>query len=533
MKQLIVSCVLLFLIWCNTSPNIPIVSEEQEDSVIDETHSQNSLLPPAKDDSFTEISIPWSHNFQKNNAHPIMWSTLGDFDNDGIQEVFIAWGYKQKDIIIDIKETLPVITPIWWKDKWASYGAYSLDYDLDGDTDIFIARESWLYVYINTDWKFYQEIIWNSFSSNAIPLDIDFWDIDSDGDTDIFISTFIKPSLFTLVTFNDTTHVQSNVLLKNIWDNKYEDVTEEWWLTQKINVFTSSFADIDKDGKIDLVVAPNTWKLQILKNTGEKFESIYTSKNGFWMGLAIVDINNDGLLDVFASNTGNSITERILRWDLRADQSLTTDFAFLVQNIDGSFTNQYNTLYSDWVWFWWWITPLDLHGDGNTEISIAQNNIKWPPHKLSKLPWRTFSYQDGVFQSIEKNLSIENKNYGMATLYGDINGDLMQDIIYINLNESPRVLLQEKDEGERIISLDTKGNPKYLHANIFYTFQDGTIYETQYIPKQWLLSKQSSSITLRHNFIDTFWAKVELHLQNDEKLEIKLENIPKQSIVLK
>lgn len=110
---------------------------------------------------------------------------------------------------------------------------------------------------------------------NAVPLDIDLADIDSDGDLDMYVSTFIKPSLFRAAVFNDPTHVQKNLLLRNDGNLSFSDITSESGLEVVANTFTSNFADLDGDNDPDIVISPNTDSVKIFKNDGGKFSKVY------------------------------------------------------------------------------------------------------------------------------------------------------------------------------------------------------------------------------------------------------------------
>ena len=70
------------------------------------------------------------------------------------------------------------------------------------------------------------------------------------------------------------------------------------------------FVDLGS-GWPDLVLAHDTGKVQILRNINGKFENVEISDKitpyGFWMGIAVGDYNNDGNLDFFFTNVGDTL----------------------------------------------------------------------------------------------------------------------------------------------------------------------------------------------------------------------------------
>jgi len=244
-------------------------------------------------------------------------------------------------------------TEIGIQNSLPSYGAYALDFDTDGDTDLFVARQNGVYYYSNTSGKFTEEKLNISLPQNAIPLDIDFADIDADGDMDMYISTFITQNLFRSAVFNDPNHVQKNLLLRNEGGLSFVDITSESGLDITANTFTSSFADLDNDGDADIVISPNTDTVKIYENTDGTFTQAYEgSIYGFWMGLGLSDYDNDGDIDVFFSNVGTSIPEKFLGGDSRDNQVVSAQYLFLENNGDMQFTQKKSAAF-DKLGFGW------------------------------------------------------------------------------------------------------------------------------------------------------------------------------------
>jgi len=154
-----------------------------------------------------------------------------------------------------------------------SMGACFGDIDNDGDPDLFVASEAYAFgystadrsmLYVNQGTPYFYMIDERAIrgiedhTSLSVPLFIDY---DNDGWLDIFV-TSMKPGCYSIMYHNDG-------------DGTFTNVTEESGLS--INGASSaSFADIDLDGYIDLIVESGNSKL-IYKNNMDYFSG--TSNN--------------------------------------------------------------------------------------------------------------------------------------------------------------------------------------------------------------------------------------------------------------
>jgi hypothetical protein len=94
--------------------------------------------------------------------------------------------------------------------------------------------------------------------------------------------------------------------------------------------------------------------------------------------------------------------------------------------------------------FAWGAMFEDLNLDGQLDLLVAQNYIKWPVHKLLKLSGRTAlqSTKQGlpVFQHAPA-LGLENPYFGQAPVIVDLDGDGKQDLLWLNINGPARAFL--------------------------------------------------------------------------------------------
>jgi hypothetical protein len=80
--------------------------------------------------------------------------------------------------------------------------------------------------------------------------------------------------------------------------------------------YAAAFADVNTDGKIDLYVANDFGEKALFINHGNRFTDEAKERGvldpGNGMGVSFGDYNNDGLLDVHASNMSSTAGNRIL-----------------------------------------------------------------------------------------------------------------------------------------------------------------------------------------------------------------------------
>ncbi|MBQ4821678.1 T9SS type A sorting domain-containing protein [Aquimarina sp. MMG016] len=167
--------------------------------------------------------------------------------------------------------------------------------------------------------------------SGTDTVDSDLVDIDGDGDLDIFIA-------------EGTASIEgrANRLLLNDGSGQFTDVSESNlpFSPRPANSLSADFADFDKDGDLDIVVA-NLGPTQLLLNNGN---GIFTdaSRNllpsppanifdDISTEVAFEDVNQDGRLDIFVTNEIPPIPD--------IGPGGSQNFLY-IQNEDGTFTDE-------------------------------------------------------------------------------------------------------------------------------------------------------------------------------------------------
>jgi enediyne biosynthesis protein E4 len=126
-------------------------------------------------------------------------------------------------------------------------------------------------------------------------------DYDNDGDLDLFVGGRVIPGQYPAPA--------SSKLYLNINGHFQPDVVNSKILEKIGLVCASVFSDIDNDGDPDLILALEWGPLRIFKNEKGNFNDVtdqlgFADKSGWWNGVATGDFDEDGQMDIVATNWG-------------------------------------------------------------------------------------------------------------------------------------------------------------------------------------------------------------------------------------
>ena len=131
---------------------------------------------------------------------------------------------------------------------------------------------------------------------------VSVYDFDQDGDSDLFVGERFKV---------ETYGIPSNgYILENQGNNNFSKLHQE--AIQNIGLITdSAWADLNNDGVEDLIISGEWMPLSIFINqkgslVNKTKEYGLNATSGYWRTLKVVDINNDGLMDIIAGNKGEN-----------------------------------------------------------------------------------------------------------------------------------------------------------------------------------------------------------------------------------
>ena len=128
-------------------------------------------------------------------------------------------------------------------------------------------------------------------------------DIDQDGDLDLFVGGRIIPGTYPAPA--------TSRLYLNDNGNWRPDTKNQPWLKDLGLVSSATFTDIDGDSDMDLIMALEWGPITVFLNESGVFTNATASlglseQTGWWNGVATGDFNNDGRIDLVASNWGQN-----------------------------------------------------------------------------------------------------------------------------------------------------------------------------------------------------------------------------------
>lgn len=262
------------------------------------------------DDYKTQVLLP--HKMSANG--PLM--SAGDVNGDGLTDVFIGGPAGQAGVLFIQKADgsfLEKPNDAFVKDRnQEDMGSAFFDADGDGDQDLYVVSGGNEFL---PGSKSYQDRLYlndgqGNFTKNESALpQMNFsgskvrpFDFDSDGDLDLLVMGRHVVWAYPMPA--------SSVLLKND-GGVFSDVTASMARDLKDigMVNDAAWADMDGDGKKDIVLTGEWMPILILLNKGDHFERKQDSPAlnesiGWWFSLKTADIDGDGDEDILAGNLG-------------------------------------------------------------------------------------------------------------------------------------------------------------------------------------------------------------------------------------
>lgn len=197
-------------------------------------------------------------------------------------------------------------------------GITLLDADGDGDLDIFLSRGGYESKSNSSDYQdqFFINDGKGNFKSDSLALPQNYTskscvraiDYDKDGDLDLFISGRVDPwhypqPVSSFIYRNDSKNGQI----------KFTDVTNQ--IAPGLNniglVSDALFTDFDNDGWPDLILAGEWMPLTFFKNDKGTFKNVtektgISNQVGWWNSITAGDFDNDGDIDYIMGNLGGN-----------------------------------------------------------------------------------------------------------------------------------------------------------------------------------------------------------------------------------
>jgi len=318
---------------------------------------------------------------------------VGDVNGDGLEDLYVCDGGSLPNQLYlqqadgSAKEVAASWGVAWLED---SRSALLLDLDNDGDQDLVVATIAMIAFAENTGRGKFE--LRGGFPGAPYPFSLSAADFDSDGDLDIYTCIYSAGDdsvsgkrgfeATSPIPFNDAENGGRNVLLTNLGDFQFGEITKEMDLDQNNTrwSFAASWEDFDRDGDPDLYVANDFGRNCLYRNDEGRFVNIAadTGAEDMAAGMSVSwgDFNRDGDADIYVGNMFSSAGQRVSfqrafddgRKRMARGNSLfaAKEGAFEDVSIDSGITN------GGWAWS---SAFADLNNDGWQDLVVANGYL--------------------------------------------------------------------------------------------------------------------------------------------------------------
>ncbi|KPM32751.1 ASPIC/UnbV domain protein [Croceitalea dokdonensis DOKDO 023] len=296
--------------WDNASGKFIPQSNLPDETLIKEL--PNSALLAHKEDNHNDFDYEGLIYKKLSQEGPSL--AVADVNNDGHEDVFVGGAHKQAATLYihsgNGKILSKTIAAFETDRNFEDVAAAFFDADQDGDQDLMVASGG---NNINLQRTYSPRLYLNdgkgNFTKATAELPSTFknmstiapHDFDGDGDIDVFIGSRSVVGVYGVSP--------EHLLLENQGDGSFTNATERlgYELKDAGMVTKAIWADMDGDGKKDLVLSADWDTPKIYKNTGRrlaKMESSLDTLNGWWNTVEAVDLDGDGDQDLILGNMG-------------------------------------------------------------------------------------------------------------------------------------------------------------------------------------------------------------------------------------
>jgi hypothetical protein len=362
---------------------------------------------------------------------------------------------------------------------WAS-SLCAGDYDNDGWVDFLVTYYGRTVLYRNRDGRRFEDVTraagltgadgrWGSGCS--------FIDYDRDGDLDLFVAHYLKFDRETAAEPGQGANcvwkgipvncgpkglpTDTSLFYRNRGDGTFEDVSEASGIARVTERYpmTAIAADLDEDGWPDLYVASDSTAAILYRNnrdgtftdvavrSGAAFSELGNPQAG--MGAAVADVDADGRLDILKTHFADDIPALYRNLGRGLFEDIASISGLGVQN-----------RYVEWG-----AGLPDLDNDGLADVFYVTGHVypevervlKQYPHRGPRMVFRNLG--NGRFADVtaDSGPGATTVHSSRGAAFGDVDNDGDVDVLIMNMNEPPSLLRNEYSGGNNWLMVQLEG----------------------------------------------------------------------------
>lgn len=357
-------------------------------------------------------------------------------------------------------------------DPGHSLGVAVGDYDNDGDLDLYVNNFGKNRLFSNQRDGTFRDVTDAAGVANAsrVGAGASFLDYDADGDLDLFVANYVhfayekhirrtRQGYPTFASPRDYAP-DADTLFRNNGDGTFSDVSDASGIAAKSGPSMGAVCtDYDGDGDTDIFVANDVFPNFVYRNDGQGHFREAGLFSGFAydsrgtvhgsMGVDCGDYNNDGLLDLHVTSYQDELATlyRNGRNHVLVDVTVPTKV--------GQGTRRPVT---------WGNGFVDFDNDGDLDLFIATGHLGPNVEKFdSKSSFRSanllFENVDGSFRNVSatsgSGMAVVESSRG--AVFGDLDGDGDVDGVILNTDSKPTILRNDVSNGNHWIGIRLQG----------------------------------------------------------------------------
>lgn len=415
---------------------------------------------------------------------------LFDYDNDGDLDLFVVNASDQPCRLYENISSGSIAFQDVTKEKgidikrWAN-GVAVGDVNGDGFEDLYVTCFGENVLLLNNEGDSFTDVTKQAgVGDDRWGTSAAFGDLDNDGDLDLYVCNYLQfdtqnpppRAKYKGVSVLGGPHgltPEKDIVYENIGGGVFRDVTESWQLDA-----TAAFSlnvvilDVNDDGWQDVYVGNDSMANNLFLNQQKKettFRDIATrsgaAANGdgsmqATMGIAVADIDNNGMPDFFTTNfSSDTNTLQLNDGTYFEDRTKLFGLGLLSRTLLG-----------------WSCGFHDFDLDGDEDLLVVNGHV-YPEATLASMdseraqPLLWMSRVGDRFRKVSTTLG--EKNYrDRAAVFGDLDGDGDTDVIVAQRSGPVRVLRNDV-VGRRPLVIHLEGQA--MGARLKITLDDGSV----------------------------------------------------------